>query len=211
MNSAKFGTFKEDRSNAELWFVFDTQYIFEGVSHLVASIIIGSVQHIRRINENGVKKICRNVFSLQQTLTNITLAREPALDHARQYFELLCLTPEVNLRRSGKGGCVCVCVCVCKGRLFVVYIYYLNYFSHTYHLHFSYLISYNYAFFDTFCTIRSLLEGYFLVLKSSALFFCNDLMDQLIQGRNLFSRHGSKSDWISVLVHESAAHQLVLM
>ena len=73
------------------------QYIFEGVSHLVASIIIGCVQHIRRMNENGVKKMCRNIFSLQQTLTNITLAREPALDHARQYFELLCLTPEVCL------------------------------------------------------------------------------------------------------------------
>ena len=53
------------------------------------------VQHIRRMNENGVKKMCRNIFSLQQTLTNITLAREPALDYARQYFELLCLAPEV--------------------------------------------------------------------------------------------------------------------
>lgn len=41
--------------------------------------------------------MCRNIFSLQQTLTSITLAREPALDHARQYFELLCLTPEVCL------------------------------------------------------------------------------------------------------------------
>jgi hypothetical protein len=41
--------------------------------------------------------MCRNIFSLQQTLTSITLAREPALDHARQYFELLCTTPEVNL------------------------------------------------------------------------------------------------------------------
>jgi len=72
------------------------RYIFEGVSHLIASIIMSCVQHIRRINENGVKKMCRNIFSLQQTLTNITLAREPALDYARQYFELLCLAPEVT-------------------------------------------------------------------------------------------------------------------
>jgi hypothetical protein len=57
---------------------------------------MSSVQHIRRMNENGVKKMCRNIFSLQQTLTSITLAREPALDHARQYFELLCATPEVE-------------------------------------------------------------------------------------------------------------------
>lgn len=64
---------------------------------MIASIITGCVQHIRRMNENGVKKMCRNIFVLQQTLTNITLAREPALDHARQYFELLCLTPEVSV------------------------------------------------------------------------------------------------------------------
>lgn len=57
---------------------------------------MSSVQHIKRMNENGVKKMCRNIFSLQQTLTSITLAREPALDHARQYFELLCTTPEVK-------------------------------------------------------------------------------------------------------------------
>jgi len=70
------------------------RYIFEGVSHLIASIIMSCVHHIRRMNENGVKKMCRNIFSLQQMLTNITLAREPALDYARQYFELLCLAPE---------------------------------------------------------------------------------------------------------------------
>lgn len=37
----------------------------------------------------------RNVFALQQTLTNITMTREVALDHARHYFELFFLTPEV--------------------------------------------------------------------------------------------------------------------
>ncbi|CAG2064545.1 unnamed protein product [Timema podura] len=38
--------------------------------------------------------MCRNIFALQQTLTNITMAREIALDHARHYFELFYLTPE---------------------------------------------------------------------------------------------------------------------
>lgn len=41
--------------------------------------------------------MCRNIFALQQTLTNITMAREIALDHARQYFELFYHTPEVSL------------------------------------------------------------------------------------------------------------------
>ena len=36
-----------------------------------------------RISPAGVKKICRNIFTLQQALTNITMNREPALDQAR--------------------------------------------------------------------------------------------------------------------------------
>lgn len=49
------------------------------------------------IDEVGIQRICRNIFALQQTLTNITMTREVALDHARHYFELFFLTPEVLL------------------------------------------------------------------------------------------------------------------
>lgn len=48
------------------------------------------------IDETGIQRICRNIFALQQTLTNITMTREVALDHARHYFELFFLTPEVS-------------------------------------------------------------------------------------------------------------------
>lgn len=58
---------------------------------------MSSVVHIRRINENGIKKMCRNIFSVQQQLTNITMTRELALDQARQYYEMLCNTPDVSL------------------------------------------------------------------------------------------------------------------
>lgn len=47
------------------------------------------------IDDAGIQRMCRNVFALQQTLTNITMTREVALDHARHYFELFFLTPEV--------------------------------------------------------------------------------------------------------------------
>ena len=46
------------------------RYIFEGVSHLVAAIFIGAALDIRKINENGVKKMCRNIFAVQHTLTS---------------------------------------------------------------------------------------------------------------------------------------------
>lgn len=65
------------------------KYVFEGLGHLISSILISSVQYIKRINANGIKKMCRNIFAIQQNLTNITMSREVALDHARHYYELL--------------------------------------------------------------------------------------------------------------------------
>jgi len=41
---------------------------------------------------------CRSIFSIQQCLTNITSNRESDLDHARQYYELLYLPPDVSLQ-----------------------------------------------------------------------------------------------------------------
>lgn len=61
---------------------------------MIAKIIITSAQYIEKIDEIGIQRMCRNVFALQQTLTNITMARELAMDHARQYFELFYQTPE---------------------------------------------------------------------------------------------------------------------
>nr|CAD7443373.1 unnamed protein product [Timema bartmani] len=71
-----------------------SKYIFEGLGHLIAKILITSAQYLDKIDEPGIQKMCRNIFALQQTLTNITMAREIALDHARHYFELFYLTPE---------------------------------------------------------------------------------------------------------------------
>ncbi|GLH06245.1 Exocyst complex component 4 [Gryllus bimaculatus] len=80
------------------------EYIFEGLGHLIAKILITSAQYIERIDEGGIQKMCRNIFALQQTLTNITMAREIALDHARHYFELFYLTPEEILNNVMEKG-----------------------------------------------------------------------------------------------------------
>ncbi|XP_048875212.1 LOW QUALITY PROTEIN: exocyst complex component 4 [Brienomyrus brachyistius] len=65
------------------------QYIFEGLGHLISCILINGVQYFKRISESGIKKMCRNIFVLQQNLTNITMSREADLDSARQYYEML--------------------------------------------------------------------------------------------------------------------------
>lgn len=103
-------------------------YVFEGVSHLVATILIDSIVNIRlgeecwmrnllllafhelffkirKINKNGVKKMCRNVFSIQHTLTsNVTGPRDNALDQAKQYYEMLNLRPQDVLNEIVEKG-----------------------------------------------------------------------------------------------------------
>jgi len=74
------------------------RYVFDGLGHLVSTILINTAQFLKRINENGIKKMCRNIFSLQQCLTNVTMNRESDLDHARQYYELLYLAPDEILK-----------------------------------------------------------------------------------------------------------------
>ncbi|XP_033211207.1 exocyst complex component 4 isoform X2 [Belonocnema kinseyi] len=81
-----------------------TKYIFEGLGHLISKILITSAQYIGKIDENGIHRMCRNVFTLQQTLTNITMTRELALDYARQYYELFYETPEVILNNVLEHG-----------------------------------------------------------------------------------------------------------
>uniref|UniRef100_A0A3B4AFF9 Exocyst complex component Sec8 n=1 Tax=Periophthalmus magnuspinnatus TaxID=409849 RepID=A0A3B4AFF9_9GOBI len=79
------------------------QYIFEGLGHLISCILINGAQYFKRISESGIKKMCRNIFVLQQNLTNITMSREADLDFARSelssshtYTELNRLTPGVR-------------------------------------------------------------------------------------------------------------------
>ncbi|CAH1783447.1 unnamed protein product [Owenia fusiformis] len=80
------------------------KYVFEGLGHLVSTILINSTQYLKRINENGIKKMCRNIFAVQQNMTNITMSRESDLDHARQYYELLYLTADDILRLIMEQG-----------------------------------------------------------------------------------------------------------
>nr|XP_022341498.1 exocyst complex component 4-like isoform X4 [Crassostrea virginica] len=80
------------------------KYIFESLGFLVASILMNSIQYMKKINENGIKKMCRNLFAIQQNLTNITMSRESDLDHARQYYELLYINPDDVITMIAEKG-----------------------------------------------------------------------------------------------------------
>jgi hypothetical protein len=48
------------------------------------------------MNSLGVKKMIRNVFAVQQSLTNIIAFRETHFDRVRRYYSLLNYSEEVN-------------------------------------------------------------------------------------------------------------------
>jgi len=81
------------------------QYVFEGVSHLVSAILISSASTIKKINSNGVKKMCRNIFAIQHTLTaSITGRRELALDQAKTFYELFNISAKEMLSNIVERG-----------------------------------------------------------------------------------------------------------
>lgn len=74
------------------------RYMFDGIGFLISQILITSVSHIKKVNRNGVKKMCQNIFTIQQELANIAQPRESALDLARQYFEMFYLNGDEILK-----------------------------------------------------------------------------------------------------------------
>jgi exocyst complex component 4 len=80
------------------------RFVFEGLGHQLGSLLMEGSKLMTRISPAGVKKVCRNIFTLQQALTNITMNREPALDQARQYYELLYQRPDELVNTVEESG-----------------------------------------------------------------------------------------------------------
>lgn len=63
---------------------------------MAARILIQASNYLEHIDQVIVQRMCRNSLALQQTLSNITASREVALDQAKQFYELLCMEPDVS-------------------------------------------------------------------------------------------------------------------
>ncbi|XP_030078808.1 exocyst complex component 4 isoform X5 [Drosophila hydei] len=81
-----------------------TRYIFEGLAHLAARILIQASNYLEHIDQITVQRMCRNSIALQQTLSNITASREIALDQAKHFYELLCMEPDEILNALLERG-----------------------------------------------------------------------------------------------------------
>lgn len=80
------------------------KYVFEGLGLVIAVILMNAVPQIHRINELGVKRICRDIYAIQQKLTTISAGREVSLDHACQYFALMLLSGQDILNGIVENG-----------------------------------------------------------------------------------------------------------
>ncbi|XP_053679714.1 LOW QUALITY PROTEIN: exocyst complex component 4 [Anopheles nili] len=81
-----------------------TKYVFEGLAHLAARILIMAANSMEYIDHSGVQRMCRNALALQQTLSSITASREIALDYARSFYEMFYLDPEEILTAIVERG-----------------------------------------------------------------------------------------------------------
>uniref|UniRef100_A0A182K880 Exocyst complex component Sec8 n=1 Tax=Anopheles christyi TaxID=43041 RepID=A0A182K880_9DIPT len=81
-----------------------TKYVFEGLAHLAARILIMAANSMEYIDHSGVQRMCRNAQALQQTLSSITASREVALDYARSFYDMFYLDPEEILTSIVEKG-----------------------------------------------------------------------------------------------------------
>ncbi|KAF2075037.1 hypothetical protein CYY_003647 [Polysphondylium violaceum] len=69
-------------------------FLFGGIAKLIGKLLITRLQCIKQINDNGVAKLCKNVFTLQQNLSNIIVKREIYFDRVRQFYQSLASEDE---------------------------------------------------------------------------------------------------------------------
>jgi hypothetical protein len=60
-------------------------------------LIIANAKHLRRPTAFGIKKVLRNILALQQVVKTLTDdVQESDFDHAKEYYSLFFLTPQVR-------------------------------------------------------------------------------------------------------------------
>ena len=67
-------------------------FLFQGLGFVLATILIRSAPRFVRISETGVTKMCRNIFAIEQTLTQIRTVGDAELMRAHRFYELLYAT-----------------------------------------------------------------------------------------------------------------------
>jgi exocyst complex component 4 len=61
-------------------------------------MLVVNAKHLRRPTAFGIKKVFRNILALQQVLKTLTDdEQESEFEHAKEYFSLFFITPQVGI------------------------------------------------------------------------------------------------------------------
>lgn len=71
-------------------------FVFGGTAQLIGQLFIEKARYLKRINVQGVVKMSRNVFVLQQGLESVGVDAYESMHRARQYYNLLEYDAEVR-------------------------------------------------------------------------------------------------------------------
>jgi len=78
----------------------EQRFVFDGIESLIEELLISTAHNIRRLNENGVKKILRNILALQQCVRTINRdSHNIGFERAKQYWALFSVGPTGMLDR----------------------------------------------------------------------------------------------------------------
>ncbi|KAF6779168.1 hypothetical protein AHF37_01338 [Paragonimus kellicotti] len=80
------------------------RFIFDGLGDFISQLLLRLIPMIPRMNANGNRKMCRNVYRLQQALTSLTETHESDLIRVKQLYELFSMTPEAVVNRLMEQG-----------------------------------------------------------------------------------------------------------
>ena len=73
------------------------RFVFEGIGQLMESLLISNAKNIRAMNQNGVKKMFRNILALQQNIKIIAEGLQIEFDRAKRYYALFTKSPSVGI------------------------------------------------------------------------------------------------------------------
>ncbi|KAI9311522.1 Sec8 exocyst complex component-specific domain-containing protein [Dichotomocladium elegans] len=83
----------------------DEMFAFDGLPALMVHILISEASQIKRMNQNGVLKMMRNVLALQQNLSNfVPPSQNSIMERAREYYQLYNLGSEGLIRTINENG-----------------------------------------------------------------------------------------------------------
>ncbi|KAG0798771.1 hypothetical protein G6F62_000992 [Rhizopus arrhizus] len=83
----------------------DELFVFDGLPDLISYLLINEATYIKKLNNNGIQKMIRNILALQQNLSNfVPLTQCAIMENAREYYQLYSIGSEGMVKSIHENG-----------------------------------------------------------------------------------------------------------